>query len=67
MVATRKRKRLHPGELTRAGSWQVFDETAHRYAGMDGHEFLRRWDAGEFPNPDGTDIMYVVAKLPLAR
>jgi hypothetical protein len=35
--------------------------------GISGEEFLRRWQAGEYPDPDGTPVMHLVMSLPFVR
>ena len=51
--------------LTHEEALEVFDARAREIAGMSGEEFLRRWDAGEFPDPDGTPLMRLVMLIPL--
>ena len=51
-------------ELTEAESWESPDRCAQYHLVISGDEFLRRWRAGEYPDPDGTPAMYVMA-LPL--
>lgn len=41
-----------PRMLTREQAWQLFDEAAREDLGMNGEEFVRRFDAGEWPDPD---------------
>jgi hypothetical protein len=43
----------------------LFDRQARKYLGMSGEEFLRKWDAGEFDDPDQTNIVRVVLMIPL--
>lgn len=46
----------------------VLDEQARRYLGVDGDEFVRRWDAGEFADADSRPgVMRVAMLLPLVR
>ena len=50
----------HVQELTREEARELFDESARRYLGMSGDEFLRRWHAGDFDrDPDQPAIMRV--------
>jgi hypothetical protein len=51
--------------LSEAEAWQTFDKSAQYYLGISGDEFLRRWRAGEYPDPDGTPVMQLWALLPL--
>ena len=39
-------------ELTDEEAWELFDRSARRYLGISGEEFMRRWDAGEYDDPD---------------
>jgi len=34
---------------------------------MSGEEFLRKWDAGEFPNTEDFAVSYVASLIPLVR
>ena len=55
---------LAPVHWATVEEWQdLIDRTARHYVHMSGDEFLRRWKAGEFPNPDGTPVMNVVMLL----
>lgn len=45
----------------------IFDRAARRELGISGEEFLRKWEAGEFKDPDRPDVMRVAMLLPLAR
>ena len=56
-------RELSPGE-----GWELFDERARRYLGIDGCEFLRRWDAGEYrDNADRREVLRVAAVIPFGR
>jgi len=66
MKAARTNGRI--GQLTRAQGRAVFDRAARRHLRMSGAEFRRKWEAGEFPDPDSdADVMRVAMLLPLAR
>ena len=45
---------------------RLFDREARAALGMSGATFLRRWKAGQIPNPDRPEVLRVVALLPLA-
>lgn len=52
--------------LTRAQSRRLFNATSRRYLHMSGSEFVRKWNAGAFPNPDAQPgVMRVAMLLPL--
>lgn len=56
------------GRLTRTEAHAILDRTARRYLRMSGAEFLRKWAAGEFPDPDSDpNVMEVAMLLPLGR
>ena len=55
------------GELTAAEGWALLDRRARYYLGIGGEEFMRRWQAGEYPDPDGTPVMHVMMALPFVR
>ena len=66
MSAVRRNARLT--RLTRAEARAIFDRAARRALRMSGAEFLRKWDAGEFRDPDSDPgVMEVVMLLPLVR
>jgi hypothetical protein len=55
-------------ELTPEEGWELFDERARRYLGIDGCEFIRRWDAGEYrDNADRREVLSVAAALSFGR
>ena len=67
-MATRTRKEEPQvqeiyGEEARA----EFDRQARRYLHMSGEEFLRRWDAGEFPDVEDPDVGWVASLIHLVR
>lgn len=45
-------------------AWSIFDETSKRLLHLDGSEFARLWDAGEFATSDSTDVMRVAMLRP---
>ena len=54
--------------LTRAAGRALFDRAVRRRLRMSSAEFLRKWDAGEFRDPDSDPgVMEVVMLLPLVR
>lgn len=62
----------HVEEFSDAEAWDLFDRQAQRFLRMGGKEFIRRWDAGEFDDPDdrskhGPEVMRVATLLPLVR
>ncbi len=67
-MATHSEKRakqvrtLSPDEARKA-----FDAEARLYLGMSGEEFIAKWDAGEFQDPDQPNIIHVALLLPLVR
>ncbi len=59
-------------DLTPEEGRKLFDEAARHYLGISGEEFIRKWDAGEFDDPDdrtkhGPEVMSVAMLLPFAR
>lgn len=48
--------------------WRIFDDDARRYLKMSGKEFLKKWDNGEFPDPDAEEgVMSVAMLIPMVR
>jgi hypothetical protein len=48
----------------------IFDKAARHYMKMSGDDFLARWHAGEFGDPEKPyrpELMAVIALLPLAE
>lgn len=59
-------------ELSRDEGRELFDRQAQRYLDMTGDEFLKKWDAGEFGDPDDRTknppgVMQLVMLLPSVR
>ncbi|MBA2693980.1 MAG: hypothetical protein H0U65_16055 [Rubrobacter sp.] len=59
-------------ELSREEGRELFDRQARRYLDMSGDEFLRKWDAGEFGDPDDRTknppgVMELAMLLPFVR
>ena len=56
---------------TREEGRALFDRQAKKTLGISGHEFLKKWDAGEFrPVPDtaeGRKVRRLVMLMPFAR
>jgi hypothetical protein len=59
-------------ELNDEEARELFDRSARHHLGISGEEFLRRWDAGEYDDPDDRsknppEVMAVASLLPFAR
>jgi hypothetical protein len=59
-------------ELTDEEARDLFDRNARYYLGISGEEFLRRWDAGFYDDPDdrskhGPEVMEVAMLIRLVR
>ena len=67
-MATRTRTQVpQVRELTEDESRDEFDRQARRRLHMSGEEFLRRWDAREFPDTEDPDVGWVASLIPLVR
>src|SRR5579871_2269738 len=68
MVAKPRKRTPRYRELSHEEGWQLLEETAQQYLGIGADEFVRKWRAGEFGDPDETnpDIWSVVFTLPFA-
>jgi hypothetical protein len=54
--------------LTREESLALVDEQARKHLGISGAEFIRKWDAGEFDDPDDKPhVMWIASLLPDCR
>lgn len=61
-------ERVPVHELDRQEGRALIDENARHYLGISGEEFLRRWKAGEYANPDAdANVMLVASLLPFVR
>lgn len=59
-------------EMSREEGREMIDRQARRYLDMSGEEFIRRWDAGEFGDPDDRSenppaVMRLGMLLPFVR
>lgn len=51
-------------EITREEAWAMLDAGTHRYLGISAEEFARRYNAGEYDDPDDdTRIMALAFDL----
>lgn len=50
--------------LTRKEGKKLLDRQARRNLGISGEEFVRKWDAMEFIDPDRPEVMRVAFLLP---
>ena len=54
--------------LTPEEAWDIFDQAARRLLHMRGEDFIRKWDAGEFPgDPEQPGVEEVGMLLSLVR
>lgn len=53
--------------LTRREGRKLLDREAKRNLGISGDEFMRKWDAKKFKDPDRPEIMRVAFLLPFGR
>ncbi len=57
-----------PYEITYEQGKEILDEYTRRRLGMSADEFLRAWDAGEFPDVDAIPgLVDAYMMIPLAR
>jgi hypothetical protein len=57
-----------PRYMTDAEAWETFDQAARGYLKISGVEFLRKWDAGKYLDPDTQEgVMSVAMLIPLVR
>ncbi len=56
-----------PEFISREEGRPILEEQAQKNLGMSAAEFIRKWDAGEFENPDTPAIISVYMLLPLVR
>ena len=67
-MATRTKNPLpEVRELVGEEAFAEFDRQAQRHVHMSGEEFLRRWDAREFPDTEDPDVGWVASLIHLAR
>ncbi len=53
--------------LTPEEGRKLLNRQARRYLGMSGKDFVRKWEAKEFDEPDRPEIMQVAFLLPFGR
>jgi hypothetical protein len=46
---------------------RLVDEKARKVLGISGEEFVRRWEAGEIPDPDRTEVIAIYMMLPFMK
>lgn len=59
-------------QLTAEEGRELLDQHSRRYLGISGEEFIRRWDAGEYGDPDDRTknhhgVMELAMLLPFVR
>lgn len=55
-------------ELSPEESHKFFDDMVRLHLGMSGEEFLRKYDAGYWPDPDADpDVMHLIMLRPFAE
>jgi len=54
-------------ELSHEEGWALLEGRSQRYLHMSAAEFLRKWDAHEFENPDRPEVLRVAMTIPFAR
>lgn len=54
-------------EATYAEGWAMLEERARLYLGLNAAEFIARWDAGTFSDPDQPEVLRVAMLLPFVR
>ncbi|MBI3971755.1 MAG: hypothetical protein HY332_10750 [Chloroflexi bacterium] len=65
---TLARERAPVRELNWQEGHALLDQNARYYLGISGEEFLRRWKAGEYREPDADpNVMLVASLLPFVR
>lgn len=54
-------------EISPSEAREIFDAAARTYLKMSGEDFLKRWDAKVFEEPDQPEVMHVAVLVPLVR
>ena len=65
-------KNGHVEEMSAEESWDLFDQQARRYLNISGMEFIQKWDAGKYGDPDDRSknppgVMRLAMLLPFVR
>lgn len=53
--------------MTKDEARQMFERQAQRWLGMNGEEFLRRWESGQYDETDDSRVLQVALLVPLVR
>ncbi len=56
--------------ITRAEGRRIFDRQARKYFNMSGKEFIRRWEAGEFGDPENpyrSELVALTMQVPFVK
>jgi hypothetical protein len=65
MVMVARTKKSYVQELTLDEAWQLLEERAQQSFGISIHEFIRKWLAGEYGEPDDDpDALELAVLLP---
>ena len=54
-------------EVSPEEGWEILDRQARERLGMSGEEFIRKWEANEFEDPDQSDIIFLSFMIPFTR
>ncbi|MBA2277936.1 MAG: hypothetical protein H0W06_09270 [Chloroflexia bacterium] len=71
MASSASHSTLSSSILSAEEGRQLFDEFARELLHMDGEEFMRRWNAGEYEDlediPENGEILYLSMLMPFGR
>lgn len=54
-------------EVSPEEGMEMLDRQARKRLGMSGEEFIRKWEANEFEEPDQSDIIFLSFMIPLTK
>lgn len=68
-MTTAQQSRTQEGfqELNLDEGWALLEERAQRYLHMSAQDFIRKWDAHEFKDPDRPEVLRVAMLLSFVR